>query len=212
MSFLEKKMNFYKQNSLIQDSTDLFFHEDDDCFKPSYLDNSTAEMQFEQFDFCFEKSNANMYMTFPKVQEVESPAGNKASMCSSSYENASTHNDASIESQNCEKSEFEYVTVDENTDLNKLVEELIFTEAQESSFECKTVTPASSKSKRMWKRDGAKNTLESEYQKCKDWSNVEFRGELGTRVGYTAHQVYKWWAYRLTKDGMKVSSFSRKHK
>ena len=201
-------MNFYKQTSMTSDPSSLFFVEENASFESEYLDSYSSQVQYGQFDFSFE----NMYMSTPKTQVAESSFGKKASSCSSVYENASTHNDVSTGSQICEKSEFDTPIVNENTDLNKLVEELIFAEAQETAFECTSVTPVSSKSKRMWKRDGAKNTLEIEYQKCKDWADVKFRTELGSQIGYTAHQVYKWWAYRLTKDGMKVSNFSRKHK
>jgi len=100
---------------------------------------------------------------------------------------------------------------DSTTDLNKLIEEYIFAEIPDGGL-TPEITTVSKKGKRMWKRDSAKNTLEIRYQESKDWSSQSFRTELGKQVGYTQHQIYKWWAYRLTKDGMKVSTFSRKSK
>ena len=97
-----------------------------------------------------------------------------------------------------------------NTDLNKLVEEYIFAEIPSEAFTPEITTVSKNKGKRMWKRDSAKNTLENEYRHNKDWSSQEFRARIGKLVGYTQHQIYKWWAYRLTKDNLKVSTFSRK--
>lgn len=229
MSFLENKFNFYRQMNFSQGHPDLFASNEDDALdkyygEPHSFYNMAAEPKANAW-----LNNKNEYITV-QINDME----HKKS-CSSINENASTHNELSTREQDVDKSsvyadtneeqsnsneptthEHELKLIkdsiaDENNDLNKLVEDYIFSEIPDSTF-TQQITTVSNKGKRMWKRDGAKNTLETEYLKNKDWSDVSFRTELGHLVGYTQHQIYKWWAYRLTKDNMKVSTFSRKQK
>ena len=166
--------------------------------KPSELIESKIEFKFLNRSTAYGKSTDSS-----SLSEAE-----KSSDC------ASTHSEKSnICVNNSLEQELTKIAraVEASNDLNKLIDELIFTEVTEIKFS-PPCTQISNKGKRMWKRNESKNTLEAKYRENPDWACEEFRVALGASIGYSQQQVYKWWSYRLTKDGLKVSNFSRKER
>ena len=93
------------------------------------------------------------------------------------------------------------------TDLNRFVEDLLFSTGQDSIFhEDIEVEVTKKNTKRMRKSIYQVKILEAEYKITQDWNKDDII-EISKKSGLTHYQVYKWFWDQQRKRGIKPSSW-----